>query len=221
VVSLDELNLEIEELRASRARVVAGADATRRRIERVLHDGAQQHLVALAVKLQLARQLFESDPEAGLELLDEIRRDVHDALDGVRELAQAIYPPLLLDRGLGDALAAAAASAAVQTRVETAMVDRYAPEIEATAYFCCVEALTRVPSDAAAAATAALRAWSEKGQLCFEILLETRDADGDACLSEATVDSLRDRLGAVDGELRIGSEPGVGSRIVGTIPLER
>jgi len=221
VVSLDELKLEIEELRASRARVVAGADATRRRIERDLHDGAQQHLVALAVKLQLARQLAESDPQAGLKLLDEIRQDVHEALAGVRELAQAIYPPLLLDRGLADALAAAAARSAVQTRVETATIDRYAPDIEASAYFCCVETLTRVPPDAAAGVMATLRAWSEKGQLCFEIRLEPDDDGSDACLSEATVDSLRDRLGAVDGELCIGWEPGVGSRIVGTIPLER
>src|SRR5262249_20670786 len=107
------------------------------------------------------------------------------------------------------------------TRVDTATIDRYGPEIEATAYFCCLEALTRIPPDVAAGVMAALRTWSENGQLCFEIQLEPREAGGSACLSEATVDALRDRLGAVDGVLHVGSEPGLGTRILGTIPLQR
>src|SRR2546425_5672749 len=106
--SPEELRLQVEELQASRARVVAAADAERRRIERDLHDGAQQHLVALAVNLQLALQLADTDSAAAKALLEEMSADVREALDGVRELAEGIYPPLLLDRGLTDALKGAA-----------------------------------------------------------------------------------------------------------------
>src|SRR5436309_1484166 len=106
--ALDELRVEVEDLRASRSRVVAAADAGRRQIERDLHDGAQQHLVALSVNLQLARRLLENDPAAAVALLDEIGRDVRTALDDVRALAYRVYPPLLLDRGLVEALLAAA-----------------------------------------------------------------------------------------------------------------
>jgi signal transduction histidine kinase len=221
VGSHDDLHLQIAELRASRARVVAASDAARRRIERDLHDGAQQHLVALAVKIQLARQLAESDSGAGLALLDEMREDVHEALDGVRALAQEIYPPLLLDRGLRDALAAAGAKAEVSTRVEAAALDRYPPEIEATAYFCCAELLACVPADAATDVTAVVRAWSAQGQLRFEVEFAPDRDDGDGVLSRATLDALRDRLGAVDGELRVASEAGGRRRVAGTIPLER
>src|SRR6266571_3288757 len=110
--------LEVEELRASRARVVAAADAERRRVERDLHDGIQQHLVALAVNIQLVRQLADSDPEAMRAVLDEIASDVREALESVRALAQTVYPPLLLDRGLGDALRAAVLDAGVPARLE-------------------------------------------------------------------------------------------------------
>src|SRR5438105_14795670 len=114
----------VEELRASRARVVAAGDAERRRIERALHDGVQQHLVALVVNLQLARQLVESDPAAAATLLEELGRDAREALEGVRELACEIYPPLLLDRGLADALHAAAAQVEAPCRVEAEGLDR-------------------------------------------------------------------------------------------------
>src|SRR5690348_14462229 len=94
---------DAQDLRTSRARVVAAADEERRRVERSLHDGVQQHLVALAVNIQLVRQVAETDPASALALLDEMARDVHEALESVRALAQTIYPPLLLDRGLAEA----------------------------------------------------------------------------------------------------------------------
>src|SRR5713101_462314 len=151
---------EVEELRASRARVVAAADAERRRIERDLHDGVQQHLVALAVNLQLARQLADSDPAAALTLLEEIGQAVREALDGVRALAQSIYPPLLLDRGLAEALRSAASGAGIHTRVEAAASDRYPSEVEATVYFCCLEALHNAAKHAGAGARATVRTWN-------------------------------------------------------------
>src|SRR6266508_4113991 len=126
--SLDKLRLEVEELRASRARVVAKADGERRRIERGLHDGVQQHLVALAVNLQLARELVGSDPSAAKTLLEEVGQDVRDALESVRALAYGVYPPLLLDRGLTEALRGAAAGAVIATRIEAETAARYPPD---------------------------------------------------------------------------------------------
>lgn len=167
--SLDQLRLEVEELRASRARVVAAADAERRRIERALHDGAQQHLVALAVNLQLVRQLADSDPTSAKTLLEQIRNDIREALESVRELAHGIYPPLLLDRGLGDALRAVASTAAIPTRVDASAVARYPPQIEATAYFCCVEALRNATEHAGRQARATIRVLHDHDALVFDV----------------------------------------------------
>src|SRR5207248_1243029 len=138
--SLDDLRVANEELRASRSRIVATADQSRRQIERNLHDGAQQHLVALAVKLGLARQLVEADPAAVAGLLEELRADAQATLTELRELAHGIYPPLLMDRGLPEALRAAANRCVLPTEV-AADVARFPPDAEAAVYFCCLEAL--------------------------------------------------------------------------------
>ncbi len=181
---------EMEELRASRARLLEAADAERRRTERALHDGVQQHLVALAVNLQLARQLAGSDPEALSAILDELTRDVHEALESVRVLARQIYPPLLLDRGLADALRNAAAEAGAS--VEMATSDRFPPEVEAAVYFCCVELLRPRTT---------VRVWAEEDALVFEASGEPTPA-------------VADRLGALGGSLKV--EPG---RTTGRVPL--
>ena len=116
--SLDDLRNVNSELAASRARVVTAADESRRKIERNLHDGAQQHLVALAVKVGLVKKLMTMDPDTANELLDELRGDVQNTLTELRELAHGIYPPLLRDRGLPEALQAAANRAVQPTTVE-------------------------------------------------------------------------------------------------------
>ena len=103
--SLDEVRRQADELRASRARIVEATDAERRRIERDLHDGAQQHLVALAVSVRLARQLADVNPDQAKEILDQLGTDLQDAVQELRNLAHGIYPPLLMDRGLAEALA--------------------------------------------------------------------------------------------------------------------
>ncbi len=131
---------DVSELRASRMRLLAASDEQRREIERKLHDSVQQHLVALAVNLQLARDLVGSDRTAATTLLEQMSRDVHEALEAVRAMAQDIYPPLLVDRGLADALRGAAADAAA--RIEVSTRDRFPPEVEATLYFLCVELLS-------------------------------------------------------------------------------
>src|SRR5207302_10211063 len=156
------------------------------------------------------RQLVESDPAAAARLLEELGRDAREALEGVRELAYEIYPPLLLDRGLADALHAAAAQVETPCRVEAEGLDRYAPEVEAAAYFCCVEAL-RV-----AGAPATLSAREAGGALVFEVVSggETDAADAQGLVAAA------DRIAALGGRLTVSSEPGRGARISGSIPVE-
>ena len=193
-----------DELHTSSARLVAAADADRRRLERALHDGIQQDLVALAVNLQLARELCRRDPAAVDSFLEEIARDVHAALDGVRELAQVIYPRVLIDHGIAEALRAVASAAEVPARIDAAGLGRYAPEVEGTVYFCCAEALE-------GSGPATIRVWEEDGSLAFEVLPGQEGRD---------LSSMRDRLGALGGRLTIGSDPGGSTRVSGTLPLE-
>ena len=193
---------EIAELRASRARLVTAADDERRKIERDLHNGVQQDLIALAVNLQLARELAGSADAAGY--LEAASRDVHDALDGVRAIAQGVYPSLLIDRGLAEALRGAARTARVPTRVEAEDI-RYPAEVEAAVYFSCVHALAAV--DGATRATVRVRA--ENGKVLFEIDVEGVGASPD-------LSRVQDRVGAGGGTLSVSSEQGR-LRLLGTI----
>jgi signal transduction histidine kinase len=220
-VSLDELRREVVELRASRTRVMAAADGERRRIERSLHDGIQQHLVALAVNLQLARELAGSDPVAARKLLEEIGQEVRDALEGVRALAYSIYPPLLLDRGIAEALRGAAAGAAIVTRIEAETADRYPPDIEAAVYFCCLEALEDAAEHDGPNMRANVRVWLEHQQLLFEVVIDRSAAGDDDMASGTALTNMNDRLGAVGGRLSVSSEPGRMTRVLGSIPLVR
>jgi signal transduction histidine kinase len=213
-VSLEKLHREVEELRASRARVMAAADRERRAIERDLHDGVQQHLVALAVNLQLARELADSDPSALKALLEEIGQDVRDALESVRELAYGVYPPLLIDRGLAEALRGAAAGVIVVTHVEAEAIDRYPAEVEASAYFACLEALAAAAEHARPETRATVRLWGEQGALFLEVSVE----GGEWTPSETRLANMNDRLGAAGGRLDVWAEPGR-TRVSGTIPL--
>jgi signal transduction histidine kinase len=215
-VSLDELRREAEELRASRTRVMAAADSELRRIERDLHDGVQQHLVALAVNLQLARELADSDPPAAKTLLEEISQDVRDALESVRALAYSVYPPLLLDRGLADALHGAAAGLGIPTRVEAETTERYPPDVEATVYFSCLEALQEAVRQAGPEARATVRVWREPRALLFEVVLDGAASEP----GETALTNLSDRLSAGGGGLSVSAEPGC-TRVTGTIPLAR
>ena len=126
--TLDELRKQADELRESRARIVASGDAERRRVERDLHDGAQQHLVALAVNLRLTRDIVADDPEAAGEMLDQLAEEVRRTIQELRELAHGIYPPLLADNGLGEALRAAGRpQPAAAVTVSADGIGRYRP----------------------------------------------------------------------------------------------
>ncbi|HET9729925.1 MAG TPA: histidine kinase, partial [Acidimicrobiia bacterium] len=215
--SLVELRVANEELQASRARIVATADQSRRQIERNLHDGAQQHLVALAVKLGLARQLVEGDREALATLLEELRADAQTTLTELRELAHGIYPPLLMDRGLPEALRAAANRSPLPADVQ-ADVGRYPPELEAAVYFCCLEALQNAGKYAGDGARVTITVGADDTALDFSVVDDGAGFDGAARRGHGFV-NMADRLGAIGGALGVDSAPGKGTRIAGHIPL--
>jgi signal transduction histidine kinase len=217
--SLDELHHKAEELQASRARIVAAADAERRRIERNLHDGAQQRLVALAVKLRLARRLVDDDLEQTRSMLEELREELKDAVDELRTLAHGIYPPLLMDQGLAAALGSAAQRATIPTQVEATSIGRHSAEVEAAVYFCCLEALQNAMKHAGPAATVVVRAWEEAGALRFAVTDDGAGFDPAARGAGGGFVNMRDRLGAIGGSLRVESSPGAGTSILGVLPL--
>lgn len=217
--SLDEVRRHAEALQASRARIVAAGNAERRRIERNLHDGAQQHLVALAVKVRLARQLAERDPVKANTLLEELGGDLEDALQELRDLAHGIYPPLLADKGLAEALASAARRAVLPTEVRATDIGRYPPEMEAAVYFCCLEALQNAGKHAGEGARASVRLWEEAGGLLFEVADDGVGFDVRRTGMSAGFTNMNDRLGAVGGTLRVESAPGRGTRVNGAIPV--
>jgi signal transduction histidine kinase len=217
--SLAELRRQAEELRLSRARVVAAADAERRRIERDLHDGAQQHLVALEANLAAANTLIDSDAEQAKAILEELRVAAQEAMQDFRDLAHGIYPPLLQDRGLAEALANAARRASIPTRLESAAMRRYDPEIEATVYFCCVEALQNAAKHGGEGARATIRLREQEDALLFEVADSGAGLDPARTAFGAGLTNMRDRLEAIGGGLRIDSTVGRGTRVAGTIPL--
>jgi signal transduction histidine kinase len=217
--SVEELRRTNDELRASRARVVASGDAERRRIERDLHDGAQQHLVALAVKLRLAADsLADGDAADATVLLDEMRGDLTDTIAELRSLAHGIYPPLLASGGLAEALPAAAARAALPATVERCPLGRYPPEIETAVYFCCLEALQNAAKHAGPGATVRIEAEEGDGVLVFVIRDDGAGFEPGSRAGQG-LSNMTDRIGAVGGTLEVHSEAGTGTRLCGRLPL--
>jgi signal transduction histidine kinase len=215
----EELRANLEELRASRQRLVTAQDGERRRIERNIHDGAQQQLVALAVQARMAESLAGKDPERERELLHMVQRGLQDALEDLRDLARGIYPPLLADQGLAAALEAQARRSPVPVAVEPEGVGRYAQEAEAAVYFCVLEALQNVAKYAeASSATVRLRA--SAGELRFEVEDDGRGFDPAATGYGTGVQGMVDRLAALGGELEVLSEPGRGTTVVGRLPVD-
>ncbi len=218
--SLDEVRRQADELRRSRARIVEATDRERRRIERDLHDGAQQHLVALAVSTRLARQLADSDPDATKEMLDQIAGDLQDAVQELRNLAHGIYPPLLMDRGLPDALRAAGDRVPLPTRVEAEGVDRYSQPVEAAIYFCCLEALQNASKYAGAEAHITVSLREDQGALLFAVRDTGAgfDSTGGGAHGHGFV-NMADRVGAFGGSVEVESAPGRGTTVSGRVPL--
>jgi signal transduction histidine kinase len=213
-----ELRANLEELRASRQRLVTAQDGERRRIERNIHDGAQQQLVALAVQTRMAEALAGKDPDREREVLRGLQRGLQDALDDLRDLARGIYPPLLADQGLGAALDSQARRSAVPVTMKAEGVERYPQEAEAAVYFCVLEALQNVAKYAEASrATVRLRGVAH--ELRFEVEDDGRGFDPAVTGYGTGVQGMVDRLAALGGELRVLSEPGSGTTVVGVLPV--
>jgi signal transduction histidine kinase len=216
--SLEQLRHQAAELQASRGRLVAAADAERRRIERNLHDGAQQHLVALAVKVRLIEQFAVRDPERAKALMSQLQEDVGSAIEELRSLAHGIYPPLLSSAGLAVAMSAACRRAPLPASLEADGVGRYAPEIEAAVYFCCLEAMQNAAKHAGPGATARVRIWEDADALLFEVCDDGAGFVTNGLADGAGLTNMRDRLGAVGGTLRVESDGAHGTRIQGVVP---
>jgi signal transduction histidine kinase len=209
----------IEELRASRQRLVAAQDEERRRIERNIHDGAQQQLVALAVKLSLAQSMVGNDADQERAMLAQLKAETQDALENLRDLARGIYPPLLADRGLAAALEAQARKSTVPVTVTTDGVGRYPQEAEAAVYFCALEALQNVAKYAGASG-ASVRLSAHNGDLRFAVEDDGRGFDAATTSYGTGLQGMADRLEALGGSLRVRSAVGTGTTIEGTLPVK-
>jgi signal transduction histidine kinase len=215
-VRLDaELQARLDELRESRARIVEAGYAERRRVERDLHDGAQQRLVAVALQLQLVRSKMESDPGVAAGMLETAAGELAAATDELRELARGIHPPVLTDRGLVAAVEALAGRAPLPVTVEADGPVRAPEAVEAAAYFVVSEALTNV-ARYANAERAVVRVGRRDGLLCVEI--EDDGSGGATVESGSGLRGLVDRVGALDGTLEVESEPGSGTLVRATLP---
>jgi signal transduction histidine kinase len=206
----------VEELRASRARIVAAADAARRRIERDLHDGAQQRLVTVSLQLSLARRRLANGLADGLDLVDGATEELRHALAELRELARGIHPATLSERGLRPAVDALASRCPVPVEIEGMPEDRFADGVEAAAYFTVAEALTNV-AKYAGATCAAIRGAVERGALVVEV---RDDGIGGADAAQGTgLTGLADRVRAEGGTLTVLSPPGSGTTVRAVLPL--
>ena len=208
----------IEDLRASRQRLVAAADEARRRLERNLHDGAQQRLVALRITLGLARQVAGSSPQEADELLAQTEQEAQDALEELRDLARGIYPPLLADLGLAAALEAQARKAALPVTVEAPDLGRYSQDVEAAVYFCVLEALQNA-AKYAQAGQARVTLGHDGRALTFTVGDDGRGFDQAATPMGTGVQGMADRLAALGGTLRVTSARGHGTQVTGRVPV--
>ena len=208
----------VEDLRASRQRLVAAQDEERRRLERNIHDGAQQQLVALAVKARLARQFTERDPAKAVELLGQIETETQTALEDLRDLARGIYPPLLADRGLVAAIEAQSRKSQHGVEVDAHGIGRFPADVEATVYFCALEALQNVAKYAEADHTV-VHLTRANGDLSFEVVDDGRGFDPVVATSGSGLQGMADRLAAVGGSLEVRSAPGRGTTVAGRVPV--
>src|SRR2546430_231935 len=208
---LEQISQQAAELRESRQRIVAAQDAERRRLERNIHDGAQQHLVALAVKLRLAATLAKKDPEKGRRSVQELEAQTGDAIRTLVELAQDIYPPALREQGL-------VASLRPHATVTASGIGRYDPELEAAVYFCCLEALQNAAKHARASQVR-VDLQQLDGHLHFAVIDNGVGFDPARTTATSGLQNMKDRVASVGGSLTVQSGPGQGTSVSGDLPM--
>ena len=199
-------------------RTVAARDAERQKLERNLHDGAQQELVALKVKLGLLDRMISSDPAAATRLVGELKNDADRGLQALRELSRGINPPLLVQSGLAEALSSQTQRAPIPIRVEINRLRRYPEEIEASVYFCCLEAIQNVVKHSGANA-AVVAIHEKRGQLHFKVEDDGKGIDPDRAARGSGMRNMAERLRAFGGSVEVHSNPGQGTVIEGVLPL--
>jgi signal transduction histidine kinase len=214
----EDLRARLVDLQAAQRRLVEAQDAERRRLERNIHDGAQQQLVALSVKLRLAEGLVERDTANVREMLAQLQSDTNEALEDLRDLARGIYPPLLADQGLVSALRAQARKAPFPVEVVAHEVGRYPQEVEAAAYFSCLEALQNV-GKYASASRAIVTLSDGDGRLRFDVADDGTGFDPSQVGYGTGLQGIADRLGALAGSLSVTSAPTDGTTVSGVIPV--
>ena len=214
-----ELEERLEELRASRHRIVTAQDQERRRVERDIHDGAQQQLVALTVNLGLAKTLVAEDPEGAELLLEQLKADARDALETLRDLARGLFPPLLVDSGLVAALRAHVAKTGLEAELDAGSLGatRFDPKVEAAVYFCCREALQNA-SKHAPGSRVSVSLVTEDGWLTFSVSDTGPGFDPGTVAEGSGLRNLKDRLEALGGHLQVRSAPGQGTTVAGHVP---
>jgi signal transduction histidine kinase len=208
----------IEDLRASRQRLVTAQDEARRRLERNIHDGAQQDLVALAIKAQLADVTVDEDPVQAKQILGELKADAAGALENLRDLARGIYPPLLADLGLAAALGAQASKSPLPVTVEADGIGRFGQDTEAAVYFCCLEALQNA-AKYARATRVRICLQAQNGTLRFTVSDDGAGYDARHTPMGSGLRNMADRLAALGGRLEVRSAPGQGTTVTGHLPV--
>ena len=213
-----ELSQRLEELTVSRQRLVTAQDTERRRIERNLHDGAQQDLIALKLKLVAAEGMAVCDPQQTREMLGGLVTDVGNAVETLRELARGIYPAILADLGLAAALEAQAARSPLAVEVHAASLRRYPLEVEAAVYFCCLEALQNAVKHAHAT-TMVISVEESGGELRFTAIDDGQGIDVARARSGSGIQNMMDRMAALQGSLDLGAARGGGTMVSGRLPV--
>ena len=213
----EQLRVRLAELQASRLRIVAAADDQRRRIERDIHDGAQQQLLAIASTLALAESVAGQDEDRERALVAQLRAETSGALETLRDLARGIYPPLLAEQGLPAAVRAQAAKVPGPVEVSTGGIGRYPAELETAVYFCCVEALHNAARHAPGSAVRIILADTGQGPE-FEVTDNGPGFDP-AAVAASGLRNMSDRLAALGGSCQVNSSPGRGTTVTGRIGL--
>jgi signal transduction histidine kinase len=212
-----DLEAKVEQLRALQKRLISTQDEERRKLERDIHDGAQQQLVAMSVQLKLLSTQIDRDTDAAKVLAARLLDTTTSALEDLRNLARGIYPPLLVDKGLVAALQAQARKVSVPVEVVAGDIGRLPQEIEAAAYFCALEALQNIAKYAQASGVT-IEVLLRNGCLELDITDDGVGFDPSMATLGTGLRGMADRLAALDGSLQIHSEPGAGTAIIGTIP---